>query len=109
MNKKETIIKFLRENGFRPKENVNLENYLFQLRNRLRRNDKDLYIIEDEKKIIDIYIGKKEVKEFYNKSFNVKFSADQDIKFKQMAKDKGMDLSKLIRNLLEEEYKKYNI
>lgn len=101
---RENIINFLKENGFKPRKEIkDMDSYLRQLRDRLKRDGRNLYIDEQQNKI---WIGEYTKRDKYTQSFNVKFSEEQTIRFKKLAEEYNISLSELIRNLLERECSK---
>lgn len=102
--KNELIIKFLKENGFKPRKEIkDFDSYLRQLKDRLKRNGKNLYIDETQNPIY-IYIGDYTKKDKYNKKIDIKLSEEQYVRFKDLAKKRNTSLSNLVRDLLEREY-----
>ena len=98
---RENIISFLKENGFKPRKEIkDFDSYLRQLRDRLKRDGRNLYIDEQQNKI---WIGEYAKRDKYNKKIDIKLSEEQYVRFRDLAKKRNTSLSNLVRDLLERE------
>jgi len=106
---KNNIIRtYLREQGFKPRDDKDINMYIRQLNTRLNREKKKLYI-EDYGNTFNVYIGDKLPVERRFKALYIKVNDEEESRYKKLAEYKNTDISKLIRNLLEEECIKYDI
>lgn len=96
------IREYLREQGFKPRDDKDIKMYIKQLNTRLGKQNKKLYITESGNNF-QIEIKEKQPIIRRNKSLYVRVTEAEQLKYEELAKNKNTDLSKLIRDLLDKE------
>lgn len=100
---KDNIIRtYLKEHGFKPRDDKDIKMYIKQLNTRLGKQGKKIYIVEN-KDNVEIFIEKKQPIVKRNKALYVRVTETEQQKYEELAKSKNTDLSKLIRDLLDKE------
>lgn len=98
---------YLKEQGFKPRYGKDINNYIRQLNTRLGKQGKKLYV-EHNNNDIKVYIGEKRPVARKTKFIAIKVTEDEEKKYKELAKNKKINLSKLVRNLLDNEIRNQN-
>lgn len=98
---------YLKEQGFKPRDDKDINNYIRQLNTRLGKQGKKLYI-EHSNNDIKVYIDEKMPIARKTKFIAIKVTEEEEKKYKELAKNKKINLSKLIRNLLDNEIRNQN-
>lgn len=100
--KNKIIFDYLKNQGFKPRDNSNLDLYIKQLNTRLGKQGKRIYI-EESKDNIHISLEDKKETKVRDKSLFARVTDEEMEKYKKLAEDRHTDLSKLIRDLLDRE------
>lgn len=101
---KNNIIRtYLKEQGFRPRKDKDIKNYIRQLNTRLGKQGKKIYIVEYDNDI-KIYIEDKQPIVPKNHPIYSRATDEEFEKYNTLAKSRNTTLSKLIHELLEKEY-----
>lgn len=100
--KNKAIIDYLKNHGFKPRENSDMNMYIKQLNTRLGKLGKRIYI-EESKDNIHISLEDKKETKVRDKSLFARVTDEEMEKYKKLAEDRHTDLSKLIRDLLDRE------